>query len=104
MKYVKTANEDGAVHFFLKSKPEAVLCPACHSPAVRPCGQKERCYRHLPIGRKRVELVMPIPRVECDHCGAVRQITIPCAGPPLRRSPQVLRPAPDQAPPPDRHR
>ncbi len=48
-------------------------CPACHSPVVRPHGQKERRFRHLPIGRKRVELVFPIPRVECEHCGAVRQ-------------------------------
>ena len=91
VEYVKTSYEEGAVHFFLHPKPEAVRCPTCHSPAVRPHGQKERRFRHLPIGRKRVELVMPIPRVECENCGVVRQIAIPFADPHKRYSRPLAR-------------
>ncbi len=61
VEYVKTSNDEDAVQFYLHPKPEAVCCPTCHSPVVRPHGQKERRFRHLPIGRKRVELVMPSP-------------------------------------------
>lgn len=58
---------------------------------MRPPGQKERRFRHLPIGRKRVERVMPIPRVECENCGARRQIAIPFADPPKRYSRPLAR-------------
>jgi transposase len=44
-------------------------------------GHKERRFRGLPIGRKRVWLVLPVPRVGCRRCGAVRQVEIPFAKP-----------------------
>ena len=38
-----------------------------------------------------MELVFPIPRVECGHCGAVRQIPIPFADPHKRYSRPLAR-------------
>ena len=91
VEYVKTSYEASVVHFHLEPKPEAVRCPTCHSPEVRLHGRKERRFRHLPIGKKRVELVFPIPRVECPNCGEVRQIAIPFADPHKRYSRPLAR-------------
>jgi transposase len=46
-------------------------------------GQKERRFRGLPIGGKKVTIVLPIPRVECHSCQAVRQVRLDFADPRL---------------------
>jgi transposase len=38
----------------------------------------------VPIGRRATLVVLPIPRVECQACGVVRQVKVPFADP--RRS------------------
>jgi transposase len=40
-----------------------------------------RRFRGLPIGRKRVTIVLPIPRVKCGSCGVVRQVAVRFADP-----------------------
>ena len=44
----------------------------------------DRRFRALPVGRRSTFIVLPIPRVECQVCGLVRQVKIPFADP--RRS------------------
>jgi transposase len=47
-------------------------------------GRVERRFRTVPIGKHPTFVVLPIPRVECQACGVVRQVKIPFADP--RRS------------------
>ena len=62
--------------------------PAAAPPAARreviSRGQVERRFRTLPIGSRATFVVLPIPRVECQACGVVRQVKVPFADP--RRS------------------
>jgi transposase len=82
--YTRTDYQGGQVHFTIHQDPETHRCSACASPQVRSRGQVERRFRSLPIGRRATFIVLPIPRVECQVCGVVRQVKLPFADP--RRS------------------
>src|SRR6516165_9378667 len=82
--YVRTEYPDGHVIFTIAQDPRDCRCPACGSRDVISRGHAERRFRSLPIGRRPTAVVLPIPRVECRACGAVRQVKIPFADP--RRS------------------
>jgi len=82
--YTRTDYQGGQVHFTIHQDPETHRCSACGSPRVRSRGQVERRFRSLPIGRRATFIVLPIPRVECQVCGVVRQVKLPFADP--RRS------------------
>jgi len=71
----------GEVVFWIRQEPESWRCSACGSPQVVGRGKEVRRFRCLPIGRKRVSIVLPVPRVECHRCGVVRQVAIPFARP-----------------------
>src|SRR5215831_16805468 len=49
--------------------------------ACREMSADERRFRSLPIGSRPTAVVLPIPRVECRACGAVRQVMVPFADP-----------------------
>ena len=61
--------------------PNAIKCPDCHGRRVIRFGQTPRTFKMLPIGRKKVELAVSIPRIYCHACGAVKQIVLPFADP-----------------------
>jgi transposase len=82
--YVRTEYHDGRVIFTIAQDPEDCRCPACGSRDVISRGHAERRFRSLPIGSRPTAVVLPIPRVECHACGAVRQVKVPFADP--RRS------------------
>src|SRR5512147_2473566 len=82
--YTRTDYQDGQVIFTIHQEPETCRCSACRSPQVQSRGRVERRFRALPIGRRATFVVLPIPRVECQACGVVRQVKIPFADP--RRS------------------
>jgi transposase len=82
--YVKTDYQDGGVIFTLRQRPHTYRCPVCNSRDVHPRGHQERTFKVVPIGRKPVSVLLPIPRVECRTCGIVRQVAVPFADP--RRS------------------
>src|SRR5512140_351805 len=82
--YTRTDYQDGQVIFTIHQEPETCRCSACGSPQVQSRGRVERRFRALPIGRRATFVVLPIPRVECQACGVVRQVKIPFADP--RRS------------------
>lgn len=79
--HTKTTYAGGTMTFHLSPNEEAIRCPTCKSRDVGLRGSKDRRFRHLPIGRKRVDIVFTIPRVECRACGALRQIAFPFAQP-----------------------
>jgi len=74
--YVRTEYDHGQVFFAIRQDPDTLRCSACGSRAVRSRGHAERRFKSLPIGGKPVNIVLPIPRVECVACGALRQVEI----------------------------
>ena len=82
--YVRTDYRGGQTLFTVHQDPETCRCSACGSTRVLSRGRVERRFRTLPIGGRPTLVVLPIPRVECQDCGAVRQVKIRFADP--RRS------------------
>ncbi len=82
--YVRTDYQGGATIFTIQQDPDDCRCSACGSREVISRGHAERQFAALPIGRRKTTVVLPIPRVECRACGAVRQVKVPFADP--RRS------------------
>jgi transposase len=82
--YVRTDFRGGRVIFTIAQDPEDYRCSACGSRDVISRGHVERRFRNLPIGDRPTAVILPIPRVECHGCGAVRQVKVPFADP--RRS------------------
>jgi transposase len=54
----------------------SLRCPACGSSRVFRSGQFERLFKAPPIGRKAVVIRLPIQRVECRDCRAIRQVKL----------------------------
>lgn len=67
--------------FAIEQPRESLRCPVCGSADVIGRGCNVRRFRTVPIGGNRVYLVLPVPRVECRGCGAVRQVKIGFADP-----------------------
>lgn len=44
-------------------------------------GSTRRLFKTLPVGHKKVELVVDIPRLFCNDCGAIRQVNLDFADP-----------------------
>jgi len=65
----------GVVH------PNALICPVCRSRHVVRNGQIQRTFKTLPVGHKKVELSVSIPRLLCRDCGAIRQAPLDFADP-----------------------
>ena len=82
--YTRTDYRGGQTIFTIHQEPESCRCSACGSARVQSRGRVERCFRALPIGRRATVVVLPIPRVECQDCGVVRQVEVSFADP--RRS------------------
>jgi transposase len=82
--YTRTDYPGGQTVFTVHQKPETCRCSACGSPEVQMRGRVERRFRTVPIGNRATFVVLPVPRVECQACGVVRQVKIPFADP--RRS------------------
>jgi transposase len=82
--YTRTDYPGGQTIFTIHQDPQTYRCSACGSPQVQSRGQVERRFRMVPIGSRPTFVVLPIPRVECQACGVVRQVKIPFAD--VRRS------------------
>src|SRR5216683_1307347 len=74
--YVKTEYLNGTVVFTIHQRPHTRRCPLCGSREVLPHGAQERTFKAVPIGGKPVNVVLPIPRVECRSCQVIRQVPL----------------------------
>jgi transposase len=72
------------VIFTIEQDPDDCRCSVCGAHEVTSRGHAKRQFVSLPIGGRKTSLVLPIPRVECQSCGRVRQVKVPFADP--RRS------------------
>jgi transposase len=75
---------DGGLLCHIEPQAHRVRCPACRSREVIRRGQQTRWLRNLPVGSECTWLIATVPRVECQSCGVVRQISLGLAEP--RRS------------------
>jgi transposase len=80
-RYVKTEYVKGEVVFTIEQPRESYRCADCGSDHVIGRGQNCRRFRTVSIGGKPVYLMLAVPRVECQGCGAVRQVAIGFADP-----------------------
>ncbi len=72
---------DKVLMLHIEPQPHRLACSQCGSRDVIRRGQKERWFRHLPIGSACTWLIASLPRVECQSCGLVRQISLGFAEP-----------------------
>ncbi len=79
--YQKTEYVEGGIVVWVTQDLQTCRCSACGSADVAPRGQVVRRFRGLPIGRKPVTIVLPIPRIACGSCGLVRQVSVPFVDP-----------------------
>lgn len=79
--YIRTQYEAGAVIFSVKRKREKIRCPVCRSRDIIFRGKFSRRFRIVPIGLKRVFLDYEVQRLECRHCGNIRQEKLGFADP-----------------------
>ena len=74
--YTRTDYQGGQTIFTIHQDPKTCRCPACGSTKVHSRGRVERRFRTVPIGSRATFVVLPIPRVQCQACGLVRQVEI----------------------------
>lgn len=79
--YKRSYFAEGKIVFTIGKDPLSLRCPCCKTGHVIRRGSTLRWFQALPIGRKHVYIALHIPRVECLHCGIVRQIEIGFADP-----------------------
>lgn len=75
----RTEYVGGEVYITIQQPDSKLRCSVCRSRRVIRRGGRRRRFRGLPIGSRRVWFVFRVPRLECKHCGAVRQAEIPFA-------------------------
>ena len=80
-RYVKTEYEGGGMTVHISQPLDRCRCANCGSANVASKGASERRFRSLPLGRKPIAVVLPVPRVACRDCGVIRQAPIVFAEP-----------------------
>lgn len=79
--YVRTLFEAGTIVFRIVQGALSLRSPCCNSLDVKKRGTKTRRFRTVPIGSKPVFVELPVQRVECLKCGAVRRVKVKFAEP-----------------------
>ena len=75
-RHVGTRYEGGRTVFRIDQDPGTLRCPECRSRNVIRRGCTVREFRTVPVGSRPVVLVLPVQRVECRSCGAIRQVKV----------------------------
>ena len=71
--YERTEYQEGKVIFGLSRDPERLRCPCCGSDRVIRKGCLRRRLHCVPIGCRPVMLDVPVQRIHCRDCGALKQ-------------------------------
>ena len=74
-RHLKTQFKEGCIYFYLVRKKKR--CSFCHSFKVTQKGFKERTLRTLPIGSKKVFIVVKVRCFFCEQCGRRRFEDLP---------------------------
>ena len=79
--YLATQYEGQTTRFRVKVHHNFLRCSNCSSTHVQAAGSVQRVLLMLPVGRRRCELYIEIPRLLCLKCGKTRQPHLPFADP-----------------------
>lgn len=79
--YLRTTYKNGNIYVYVRKNPGKLRCPECDSHRLILKGTVTRRFKSLPIGRKRIILVVIIQRVECKVCHCLKQIKLGFADP-----------------------
>ena len=71
----------GEVILHIRQDPDTLRCPLCGRGDPIRRGEVVRTFRALRIGGKPVSLVLPVQRVQCRSCGALRQVSLSASKP-----------------------
>jgi len=71
-KYLKTAYSKGEIYIHIKKRAEYQYCANCGSRNVVKKGRIKRELKTLPIGKKKVYMILHIHRLHCRECGAIK--------------------------------
>jgi len=74
--YKRTKYQQGKIQFIIQRHLCNCKCSICGSYNVKPRGIKTRRLRTIPIGKRIVEIIVNITRLECLDCQIIRQETI----------------------------
>ena len=69
-----TRFEKGTIVFTIS--PPRLCCPCCGSRDIIHHGSRRRLWKNLPIGHRATYIEYDIPRIECNSCGVIRQVTV----------------------------
>jgi transposase len=83
-RYCGTMYVEGDVFVRIEPPRESLRCPNCGKAHVHVMDWSPRVWRTLPIGARTVWITMRVPKVQCQSCGAKRQVELQFADP-LRR-------------------
>jgi len=79
--YVKTEYRQGQVFIYIRHHPGKLRCPECGSHLLTLRGTTTRTFKSIPIGGKKVVLILQVQRVACKKCHALRQVKLGFADP-----------------------
>jgi len=79
--YLSTKYIEGRLKFTIRHRPSKLCCCLCRSSNVICRGTKQRRFRGVPVGRKKVIFVLDVQRLECLDCGCIRQANLRFADP-----------------------
>ena len=82
--YLKTTYSKGRIYIHVRKHPGKLRCPDCDSHQLILKGSKTRTFNSLPIGKKKLILVVTIQRIQCRHCHSLKQIKLGFADPKKR--------------------
>jgi len=75
-RYVRSEYIQGQIHFTIEQEPAEMRCHQCGSDQLIRRGTVIRRFRGLPIGSRRVWILLPVQRVACRRCGSVQQVDV----------------------------
>jgi transposase len=70
-RYLKTEYGQGEVKFHIEKAHGKMRCSECESTNVIKYGRVTRWIRTVPIGKRKIWLVLHLHRLQCQHCDAV---------------------------------
>ena len=79
--HIKSEYRQGQVFFYVRKNPGKLRCPECDSHLVKRRGTTTRKFKSVPIGKKKIVLIVEIQRVACKNCRCIRQIKLGFADP-----------------------
>jgi len=74
--YIHARYENGSTIFRVEQKDSSLRCSCCKSRKLKKRGAFDRTFRATPVGNRPVFIELPVQRVECLACGAVRQVKV----------------------------